>query len=160
MITGIIVTLSLLVCLLLAVAIFLGLQMIKKLSLMSRFAYVSGTIVAWQWQGAAWLNMKPHMRNIVLRAHGRFTALVGFRLRIRGIGSGMLDYYEFVESDPDGVAVVQTYCGRNPCTFEFVVGPLTNIEPPTVSSTEEDQGLTPKVVCPPHWYQKWLGFYG
>jgi hypothetical protein len=100
------------------------------------------------------------MRNIVLRANGRFTALVGFRLQISMIGNNMLDHYAFVKSDEHGVAVVETYCGRGPCTFEFVVGSMTNIDLPTVTSTEEDQTLDPHVVCSPHWYQKWLGFYG
>lgn len=153
-----VVIISVLSAVLILVVVFLGLEMVRKMKLLSQFAFVSGSIVAWHWRGSVLERKEPGMRTIVLRGHGRFVALVGFRLRIPFLGS-MLDHYAFVQSDEHGVAAISTYCGRGSCMFEFVIAPIATTKLPVPSSTEDDQDVLVQVASPPHWYQK-IGFYG
>ncbi|MFZ2979258.1 MAG: hypothetical protein WA057_06345 [Candidatus Magasanikiibacteriota bacterium] len=149
------ILLALLVVLFASTSWFLASEMMKKFNFFNQFAESSHHLVEFSYGGQE----TPGMRNIVLRSEdGRpFTTLVGFYLEVPKIGAGF-DYYGYVESGSDGVAVVSTYIGRDLVTFQFFVNRDVQIKPVKVSSTDADQKFNPNVVFPPHWWQR-LGFY-
>ncbi len=139
------------------IAIFLGVEFLKKFAFMRDFVQSSNQLVTWNYQGLD--DRKPGMRNIVLCGPKPFCALVGFRLDIPIVGYSGFDYYGFVRSDSRGVAVVSTWVGRGSCQFQFFVNTDLGVNPITATSSDDDQSLTPDATRPPHWYQK-IGFYG
>ena len=140
-----------------SVAIFLGSEFLKKFGFMRDFISNSNQMVVWHYRGAE--DRKSDIRNIVLRGSKPFCVLVGFKLDIPILGYSGFDYYGFVRSDDQGVAVISTYLGKGECEFQFFVNTDVNHHPVTASSGEDDQQLQPHSVYPPHWYQR-FGFYG
>ncbi len=116
--------------------------------------------VLWHYPGAQEAKHVPGMRTVVLRSTSYFSALIGFRLDIKARDYAGYNPYGFVKAEPDGDSwkvVISTYCGTDPKDFIFMFGPKrTNV---TVTSEEVDQQETPRVVYPPHWWQRW-GIYG
>lgn len=139
------------------IAIFLGFEFLKKFGFMRDFIKHSNQMVVWHYYGLG--GRKPGMRNIVLRAQKPFCALVGFKLDIPALGYTGFDYYGFVRSDANGVAVISTYMGGGACEFQFFVNMDLDVNPVTVTSDEDDQQFKAHSTYPPHWYQR-FGFYG
>lgn len=140
----------------LALAFFLGHEMLKKFRFMQGFLEHSNQMVTWVYPGGAKSVAAPGMYNVVLRGQKPFCALVGFTLKIGGYQG--FDYYGCVQSDDYGVAVVSTYLGRGSVEFRFFVNSNLDSNLVVASSTAGDQRLMPHVAYPPHWYQR-LGFY-
>jgi len=139
------------------VSLFLGKEMLKKFRFMWNFVKNSSQMVIWHHLGGK--NFKPGMFNIVLRGEKPFAVLVGFHLTIPLLKYKGFDYYGFVQSDENGVAVISTYLGKGACEFQFFVNTDLTSNLVVVTSNDEDQRLSPNVFYPPHWYQR-LGFYG
>ena len=139
--------------------VFLVKEMLKKFGFMKQFVENSNMLVSWKYQHLDLGSQKPGMRNIVLRGQKPFSVLVGFRLDIPVLGHSGFDYYGFVSSNQDGVAVFSTYLGKGDCDFQFFVNTDLEENPITVTSTVADQDLVPYATYPPHWWQK-LGFFG
>lgn len=137
------------------IAVFLGTEFLKKFLFMRDFIRNTNQLVAWSYKG----DRERGMYNIVLRGQKPFCALVGFRLEISILGYVGYDYYGFVCSNKNGVAVISTYLGKGDCDFQFLVTTDLDDNPISVSSSPVDQGLTPHEVYRPHWYQR-IGFYG
>lgn len=92
----------------------------------------------------------PEMRNIVLRASGPFSALIGFQW------NDGVDFYGFCKSDKNGVLIISTYLGKGACAFVFLCDVDTHIYNMRTSSTEEDQKLAAQATFPPHWWQRFM----
>ena len=163
----------------LSATIFLGKEILKKF-FMRNDSYVERIqrLVIWNYLGGK--DVKPRMRKIVLknRTNEPFITLIGFRLTIEGplwrwlkplageLGkeagnrfSGF-DYYARVKSGDDGVAVFETWLGRNACEFIFEVTTQQQ-ESATLEVTVSVDDSDPHVAlikCQPHWWQR-LGFY-
>jgi len=137
------------------IAIFLGKELLKKFGFMRDFVNNSNQEVTWNYGG----DDKPGMYNIVLRGEKPFCALVGFTLKIPFLGYEGFDYYGFVQSDQNGVAVISTYLGKGECEFRFFLNTDLEVDPVAVSSSDDDQELNPDSTYPPHWWQQ-LSFYG
>ncbi len=135
-------------------AIFLGLEFKKKFGFMANFARNSNQLLIWK----SWGSKKPGMHNIILRGNRPFCALVGFQLNVPMFGMSGFDYYGFVKSNDQGVAVISTYIGKGECEFLFFVNTDLNHNSVVASSTERDQLHTPDVTYPPHWWQR-LGIF-
>jgi hypothetical protein len=137
---------------------FLGKEFLKKFAFMRDFIKTSNQSLSWYYQG----DRKPGMYTIVLRAKKPFSALVGFRLDIPILGYSGFDYYGFVQArqqvDGQYVAVVSTYMAGGEVEFQFFVNSDLGVNPINVSSSDEDQSLTPGATFPPHLYQR-IGFY-
>ncbi|MBP6859150.1 MAG: hypothetical protein KBC69_00800 [Candidatus Magasanikbacteria bacterium] len=155
--TALIIVLVTLVLVFVPLAIFLGREHLKKFGFMQDFVKRSDHLIVWRYEGS---KEKGRMANIVLRSSKPFCALVGFKLSIPLVGYSGFDYYGRVWSDDRGVAVISTYLGKGACDFQFLVNMDVRTNPVEVSSSEDDQVLRADEVYPPHWYQKWLGFYG
>lgn len=140
-----------------SVAGFLGSEFLKKFRFMRDFISNSNQMVVWHYRGLE--GRKPGMRNIVLRGSKPFCALVGFKLDIPILGYSGFDYYGFVRSDDQGIAVISTYLGKGECEFQFFVNTDLDHSPVSATSSEDDQRLQPHSTYPPHWYQR-LSFYG
>lgn len=136
-------------------SLFLGYELLKKFTFMRDFVEGSNQMVIWDYSG----NRNPGMHNIVLRGSKPFCALVGFKLQIPLFKWSGYDYYGFVRSNEDGVAVIATYLGKGTCTFQFFANTNLQYNQITATSTEAEQQYQPDVRYPPHWYQR-LGFYG
>ncbi|HYE60203.1 MAG TPA: hypothetical protein VEA18_03400 [Candidatus Kapabacteria bacterium] len=146
------------------ITLFLLVQYKLKFEMMDQFLEHSNQEVKWYWPGARKLGKKPGMRNIVLRSQSGkpFCALVGFTLEVNVpfFGARGYDYYGFVRSNPHGVAVISTYCGRGDAEFRFFVN--TDLGSNAITATSEsgaDQELRADKTFPPHLYQR-LGFFG
>ncbi len=130
------------------IAIFLGKEMRKKFRFHYLFCMINVRQVAFhRYMGSE----KREMRNIVLRASGPFSALIGFQF-----GKDGIDFYGFCKSDQNGIMVISTYLGKGPCQFIFLCDVDTHIYNMRTSSTEEDQKLTPQATFPPHWWQRFV----
>jgi hypothetical protein len=136
------------------IVIFLGKEMMKKFGFFQSFIESSNQLICLAYDG----HKKPGMHNIVLRGDRPFSVLVGFNLSIPLIGQGF-DYYGYVQSDAEGVAIVSTYMGKGAVEFMFYVNYDLDSNSISVSSTGEDQCLKPQAIYKPHWWQK-LGFWG
>lgn len=139
----------------LAIALFLGSELLKKFGFMQSFVQCSNQTVEWKYIG----DRKPGMYNIVLRGKTPFCALVGFKLHIPVLNYSGFDHYGFVKSDENNVAVISAYLGKGACEFQFFVNSDIKINQITITSSEEDQLLKPHSKFSPHWYQR-FGFYG
>lgn len=137
------------------IALFLGSEFLRKFGFMRNFVQCSNQMVEWKYSG----NRKPGMYNIVLRGKSPFCALIGFKLNIPILKYSGFDYYGFVKSGEDNVAVISTYLGKGVCEFQFFVNTDISVNQITATSSEEDQLLQPHSKSTPHWYQR-LGFYG
>lgn len=140
-----------------SIVYFLTMEFVKKFRVMADFIKDSDQLVRWRYFGAKQEYRKPGMRNVVLRGSRPFKALIGFKLGI--FGKWGYDYYGMVRSDEQGVAVISTYLGKGPCTFQFLLDRSVELCPTMVSSCGCDQQLQPDVTYPPHWWQR-LGFWG
>lgn len=139
--------------------LFLGYQHLKKFGYMQEFIRGSNQLVEYLYMGTRY-RKKRGMKKIVLRGQRPFKVLVGFYLQVPVLHYAGFDYYGFAESDNAGVLVIETYFGKGSCLFQFYSNQNSDNNPIVVSSTEEDQNLRPTVSYPPHWYQRFLGFYG
>lgn len=138
-------------------AIFFGTELQKKFGFMGRFAKDTRAMVVYPYAGAERMGIPTGMRNVVLKSADRkpFRALIALKFELPIIGKvGSVDPYGFVRSDQGGVAVMSTYLGRGSADFVFIAihddGSAASI---SVSSTNDDQSLTPDVTYPPHWFQ-------
>ena len=138
-----------------AIALFLGSEFLRKFGFMRSFIACSNQVVKWKYSG----DRKPGMYNIVLHGKLPFCALIGFKLSIPILKYSGFDYYGFVKSGDDNVAVISTYLGKGACEFQFFANSDVSINQITVTSSEEDQLLEPHSKSTPHWYQR-FGFYG
>ena len=138
-----------------AIALFLGSEFLKKFGFMRSFIECSNQLVEWEYSG----DRKPGMYNIVMRGNAPFCALIGFRLNIPILKYSGFDYYGFVKSGENNVAVISTYLGKGACKFQFFANSDVTINQITATSSEEDQLLQPHSKNTPHWYQR-FGFYG
>ena len=135
--------------------IFLGKEFLKKFSFMKNFVQSSNQMVVWKYSG----DKKPGMHNIVLRGKTPFCALIGFELGIPMLKYSGFDYFGFVKSGKNNIAVLSTYLGKNHCEFQFFLNTDITNNPIKITSNEEDQLLHPNSKSKPHWYQR-IGFYG
>lgn len=140
----------------LLLSIFLGKELLKKFKFMQKFVHNSNQLIEWKYPGNE--IGKTGMRNIVLSGNKPFSVLVGFKLGIPLLKYSGFDYYGFVKSD-NNIAVFSTYLGQNPSVFQLLISTNLNENPITVSSTDDDQKLTPQATYKPHWFQR-IGFYG
>ena len=122
---------------------------------MKSFVEQSNQLVELKYKG----RLSPGMRNIVLSGNAPFRVLIGFKLRIPIIGYTGFDYYGEAESDENGAVVISTFIGKGPCVFQFFVNTDLSQNPIKAEAGCAEQSMTPDVVYPPHWYQKYLGFY-
>lgn len=153
---GALVSITVVVALLLVAAVvFLAREHLKKFNFMRQFVRHSHQSLAWEYPGAA----SGAMRNVALRGQQPFAVLIGFHLNISWLGYRGFDYYGYVESDKNNIAVFATYLGKNPCRFQFLTTTDVRRNPLIISSTEDDQQLTPQATYMPHWFQR-LGFFG
>ncbi len=141
----------------LLVSIFLGKEFLKKFKFMQKFVQNSNQLIEWKYQGSN--NGEKGMRNIVLRGNKPFSVLVGFKLGIPLLKYSGFDYYGYVRSNDNNIAIFSTYMGQNPSIFQLLISTNLKDNPITVSSTDDDQQLSPQVLFKPHWFQK-MGFYG
>ncbi len=133
----------------------------KKFDFMAQFIEsASEQVVVYRYIGAQSPDDRG-MRNIVLVGRTPFTVLVGFELEYPLLGGSGFDYYGFVQSyemHGDHVAVIRTFLGTGLTTFQFLVNrPCGDV---VVKTGGDSERLTPGGTYPPHWYQKYLGFYG
>lgn len=149
------IIITLIAALSLLVASFLVREFLSKFSFMCKFVQSSNQTVSWKYERKS---RNPGMYNIVLRGKRPFCALVGFRLDIPLLRYSGYDYYGFVRSNKNDVAVISTFMGRGERTFQFLVNADLNDSPITATSTEEDQSLVPTFVRTPHIHQR-LGLY-
>ncbi|MFB6181727.1 MAG: hypothetical protein ABEJ24_02410 [Candidatus Magasanikbacteria bacterium] len=140
---------TIVVCFTLALVlnVFLAAEHIDKFDIMNRFTKNSYQVVKYKTEGAMKEGFEPGMRNIVIRADEKFSAMIGFRLW------GLFDHYGYVESDENGRAVVSTYMGHRETEFLIFVSRDKRYCGVTAVSREEDQDLECDERCPPHWYQ-------
>lgn len=139
---------------------FFAREYLKKFGYMRDFIKYSNQKVVWVYSGLKGKGGKRGMRNIVLRGSKPFCVLVGFKLDIKAIRFSGFDYYGFVRSNEEGVAVISTFMGKGEVEFQFFVNTDLGVNPVQATSTDEDQLLKPDATYPPHFYQKWFGFYG
>lgn len=149
------ILISILAVIFFIIAIFLGKEFLKKFGFMQNFIKNSDQMVVWKYIG----DKKPGMCNIVLRGKMPFCALIGFELGIPMLKYSGFDYYGFVKSDKNSVAVISTYLGKNACEFQFFLNTNITNNPITITSDEKDQLLQPNSKSKPHYYQR-IGFYG
>ena len=149
------ILISILVVIFFTATVFLSKEFLKKFGFMRNFIKNSNHIVVWRYTG----NKKPGMHNIVLRGKTPFCALIGFELGIPMLKYSGFDYFGFVKSDKNNVAVISTYLGKNACEFQFFVNTNIGNNPIAITSDEKDQLLQPNSISKPHWYQR-IGFYG
>lgn len=135
----------------------------KKFDFMQQFVEKMGDhIIVHRYRGAKEMGLKRGMGNIKLYSPTPFSVLVGFELHYPLLGGKGFDYYGFVESEPEGEkrhsVVIRTFLGTKPCDFVFLFNrSLLDMRMATGPATS---GLTPTAVYPPHWYQKYFGFFG
>jgi hypothetical protein len=100
------------------------------------------------YSGARDFTRGPHQRNFVIRSldGSQYTLTVYLK-----ISSNMADPFISAVSDANGETVVSQYVGTGPATLFFEASPTTAIK---VSSTNDDQKLTPCVSVKPHWFQR------
>ncbi|PIR74345.1 MAG: hypothetical protein COU35_02750 [Candidatus Magasanikbacteria bacterium CG10_big_fil_rev_8_21_14_0_10_47_10] len=139
------IILAVLLAVAMAFAAFLLKEMFKKFDFMAEFLRSSALMVHYRHDGEV-----RGMQNIVLRGNEPFCVLVGFKMVLPVLGNVGFDYFGFVRSNDDGVAVICTYLGSGSCDFIFVADCDVDINPITASSTTEDQQLQPDVRYPPH----------
>lgn len=160
-----IIVLSILVLIFAAIAAFLGNEHLKKFKINYDF-FISQpslcTHLRWYYHGSAKHGHEPGMRTVVLRYkkdvpkenRRAFQAKIGFQF-----DSDRIDFYGYAYSKDNIELVFSTYLGKGVCSFVFETNLLLADELLEVSSTEEDQQLTPSATYPPHWWQR-LGFFG
>lgn len=144
-------------------ALWLALEHKKKFDFMQQFVEKMGdNIIVHRYGGTKETGLERGMGNIMLYGPSPFSVLVGFELNYPLLGGKGFDYYGFVESQPyvdDMHAVmIRTYLGSNPCNFVFLLNRA--VSGTRVTRATETSSLTPAAVYPPHWYQKYLGFFG
>ncbi|MDD2892207.1 MAG: hypothetical protein PHQ95_04530 [Candidatus Gracilibacteria bacterium] len=133
--------------------IFLGKEFLKKGRFLREFINKSTQVVQWDYIGTP--NSKSGMQNIILSASAPFSVLIGFELKILGYTG--YDPYGFISSDEHNQIIISTYLGKKSIRFRFLINtPQADIH---ISSTTEDQKLSPMKVYSPHWWQG-FGFYG
>ena len=138
-------------------ALFFGLELLKKFAFMRDFIKSTNQVVSWHCLGSQ--GKKSQMCNIVLRGEKPFCALVGFKLDIPIIKYSGFDHFSCVTSDENGTAVISGWIGKSAFELQLFVNIDVAMNPITVTSNDEDQDLHPHVVCSPHWWQR-IGFYG
>lgn len=131
---------------------YLTREHVRRLRNNYRFMAHDSAMVKWHWKGASTEKAKPGMYAIMLKSkiQTTFKAQVGFF-----IAQGMIDNFGFVESGPTGIAVFETYLGKGPVTFTFLLNKEIVVE---VITGEECQHYQATAVFPPHWWQR-LGFF-
>lgn len=142
-----------------SIAIFLGGELLRKFRFHTLFSDSKGYIqqLVYIWPGGR----KPEMRNIVLEGGQPFKVLVGFKLIIPLIPFMGTDWFGFLEARERMTggyyAVISTFMWKKPVEFRLLVNSQVKDEV-KISSSKEDQSLTPHLTCPPHIFQR-LGFY-
>ncbi|HBU28054.1 TPA: hypothetical protein DEB00_02985 [Candidatus Uhrbacteria bacterium] len=165
-----------------SLAIWIANEMRKKFMFMDDFRRDAGNMACDFWIEAMTslhgqkdrAGRKPGMNTFQLQADVAFTTLVGFKLVVPqwtrplfralcGRDSGF-DYYGRVSSSStiiDGrhTAYVTTWFGKNQCRFRFLSSTrgvkITLLKEPVFTYRLDDA----HGVYPPHFYQKWLGWY-
>ena len=139
---------------LVALVMFLGRELLKHFERAKRTedrreGYYS---FCYRYKGSS----KPRMRKIMISSEDRkpFYCQVGMRFQLFGYDG--IDYFGSVDSDDEGVAVIETYLGRGSCEFYFLENRQTIL---SINTLKDDSSYIPCAVFPPHWWQR-LGFWG
>ena len=143
--------LILVVITMIAVSVFLLLELRKKFGFMNRFVQDSKQLLSYDYVGG-----KNTMAQVVIIWDKPFKVLIGFELALFGIKG--FDYYGYAESgkqaDGHHTIVIETYLGKGAAIFQFLFnqsfkeehGPLVKVVPKWTHQ--------PTVTYPPHWFQK------
>lgn len=135
-----------------------------------RFAEGNASVIAWEYPGSEAMGIKPGMHNVVLFSEGPFwgndTSMpttkapfkvqVGRLLDIWFFTISGLDYFKEGTAQNPNSFVLSTYLGKKPVSFRFQTNSSTSVK---VTSTLEEQHMKPDVICLPHFWQKYFGWW-
>ncbi|MFA7314713.1 MAG: hypothetical protein WC025_02150 [Candidatus Magasanikbacteria bacterium] len=137
-------------------AIFFGVLYSRKIQPVMSFIENSKQIMSWYHPCGE--TREPNMYNIVIKGREPFVVLIRVQSCIPLLSYLGFDKYIFIKSDSDSITVLYTYMGKAMSEFHFFVHSKYEVNPITITSSDDDQQLSPDVIYPPRWYQR-LGFY-